>query len=517
MDDSFHTTLSRSRRALFSFAAFIILLGLLELITRLLIHPPADPAHHLADSGWQSHFFASLFDWHEPDPELLWRFRPNLDNALIKTNSRGLIADETPYDKPPHTLRILILGDSSPVGLGLQSRTAAFPDILKRRLRTAASEGLRIELINAAVSGYSSEQITRFYSREGFRYQPDVVIVYCGNNDASVSGSLSDRELLDRQHAVTLRRTLNRSDLYRTLAALLAPYQRQQESASPPAPLVPRVSPSRFAENLQHLAQQCQSDSARLIVLVPPVPLVWPAGLQFRPLCHLTGESGELIFPATIREVIGRDLHYCISPADVAEYYSRLDKWTASVFASAPADSQPPEAAVSYWHAEAIDDPTPRNLNNLGVALWRLDLGPAADSAFAAALDALDYQSSGAPLSRQAAAAPFLYNRGMNRLAAPEATTPDAVSAASLLDSALQFDWFSLRIKRPYSAAIRSLSRQPGVTVIDLPHLFALQNKHLFIDHCHPTPQGHRLIADTLTAILSSALTASSTLRQKKL
>ena len=96
----------------------------------------------------------------------------------------------------------------------------------------------------------------------------------------------------------------------------------------------------------------------------------------------------------------------------------------------------------------------------------------------------------------------FLYNIGINSLS----TNPDSNSASynigyRYLDSALQADYFSLRIKQAYWDQIDRLADKPGVVVIDLPSIFEYNGgEKLFIDHCHPTPDGHRLIAETITA-----------------
>ena len=79
------------------------------------------------------------------------------------------------------------------------------------------------------------------------------------------------------------------------------------------------------------------------------------------------------------------------------------------------------------------------------------------------------------------------------------------------LDSALQADYLSLRIKQKYIDAIDRIDTA-GVTIIDLPSLFrANGGEKLFIDHCHPTAQGHRLIAELLAdKILASGIIKAS-------
>ncbi|MCP4704574.1 MAG: SGNH/GDSL hydrolase family protein, partial [candidate division Zixibacteria bacterium] len=75
--------------------------------------------------------------------------------------------------------------------------------------------------------------------------------------------------------------------------------------------------------------------------------------------------------------------------------------------------------------------------------------------------------------------------------------------AVSYLDSALQSDYFSLRIKDEYKFIINQLSEHENVLVIDLPSVFRdNDNEKLFIDHCHPTEMGHKIIADEIFKVL---------------
>ena len=64
----------------------VVLLGLIEGGARLLTSQLDSHAMPAGGIGWQAVFFRSLFTWNEPDPDLLWRFRPNLHNPLIRTN-----------------------------------------------------------------------------------------------------------------------------------------------------------------------------------------------------------------------------------------------------------------------------------------------------------------------------------------------------------------------------------------------------------------------------------------------
>ena len=492
------------RKTLFAIIAFVILLAALEMAARgleaFLFRQRPDRAE---PGGWQTEFFTSFFDWHEPDPVLLWRFRPNLDNPLIKTNADGLLGRELTPNKPPRTMRVLLLGDSSPVGLGLTDRRQAFGEQLRAILEQRYLGMKNIELVNAAVSGYTSEQILGWLRLDGWNWRPDLVLLYCGNNDASISGTVTDRELMATQQLPEVRQVASRSALYRTLRRLLRSSSRTQTEAT--GELTVRVTPSQYAENLERIADQCRDHSCPLVIMKPPVPVLWPAGLQFRLFRHLSSEDGELIFPPFMAEVLGRPLKYCISEERFREFYGEGDMFTREVFRSAYHDSLPTDRAIMHYIdllEEQEDDPV--LLNNLGVSYWENRNYLNADLYLRVARERYAAQHTDEDNDGiTASGSPFLYNIGINLIGrdslGSEALSDSTSTAGMYLDSALQADFFSLRIKRTYWSVIDGMRDREYVTVVDLPALFkAGGGERLFIDHCHPTPEGHRLIAQAL-------------------
>lgn len=499
-----------ARNVIYAVVVTAVALVLIEGVSRLAeraLTPPADQS--VSEPGWQTTFFQDLFDWHQSDPRLLWRFRPNLNNRLIKTNSRGLIADDIAVEKPPDVLRVMVVGDSSPVGLGLHSRAETFADVLKRRLETENPAGQGVEMINAAVSGYSSEQVVRFMEQEGWQYRPDVVIVYCGNNDASISGAYTDRELLASQQLSEVRGVLCRLALYRLLRAAILSLGPAGEPP-PPDHLSVRVTPAQFGENLRQLARRGAEEGSRIILCEPPVPLLWPAGLQFKAFQHVSSAPGELLLPEAMLKLLGRPVEYCLDSAQIAWLYGKADVFTRSVLGSAFADSLPPEEAVALWqHIAARTHDDPVALNNLGVSLWKLAKYADADTVLARATSLFAEQHDPTSVVAKAAGSPFLFNRGINlryRCGRQRAeVVEDSTAELDYLNSALQQDYFSLRIKEPYLAQIRQTGERYGVPVLNLPAVFRDHGgEHLFIDHCHPTATGHRLIAAELADSIRS-------------
>jgi lysophospholipase L1-like esterase len=104
-------------------------------------------------------------------------------------------------DKPAGTFRIVVLGESSVQGLGLQPGQT-LPDQLGAAL---AGRGTPIEVINAGVAGYNSLQIRRMLP-ELWRLSPDLFVLYAGHNDftyyAVVEAALAARPALLRVRAL---------------------------------------------------------------------------------------------------------------------------------------------------------------------------------------------------------------------------------------------------------------------------------------------------------------------------
>ena len=96
------------------------------------------------------------------------------------TNSRGLRdTREFSYAKPAGTVRVLSLGDSHTQGYEVRQQ-ATFSAVLERYL---AVHGVRAEVLNAGVSGYSTAEELAYLENEGYRYAPDVVALGFYAND----------------------------------------------------------------------------------------------------------------------------------------------------------------------------------------------------------------------------------------------------------------------------------------------------------------------------------------------
>jgi hypothetical protein len=111
------------------------------------------------------------------DAQLGWRNIPDdvsvTFGRTLTTNSHGLRGPETTRRKPEGTKRILVLGDSFAWGMGV-----ADDDVLTRVLQERLDAlPTRWEVLNAAVSGWGTDQQYLYLVQEGFEFEPDVVVL----------------------------------------------------------------------------------------------------------------------------------------------------------------------------------------------------------------------------------------------------------------------------------------------------------------------------------------------------
>src|SRR5262249_44912878 len=83
------------------------------------------------------------------------------------------------YEKPPGVQRIVVLGDSFAIGYEVDVEQT-FAMVLERELQ---HKNLKVEVLNAGVSGNSTAEEDLYLEREVIKYQPDVVVTSFYDND----------------------------------------------------------------------------------------------------------------------------------------------------------------------------------------------------------------------------------------------------------------------------------------------------------------------------------------------
>jgi tetratricopeptide (TPR) repeat protein len=160
--------LTGPRRVLFPLAAAVlvpaVLLAVLELALRLL------------GSGTEPRFFVTVPDSSSPmvttNPRFGWRFFP-------PEIARGPVVSRFADPKPEGTFRVFVLGGSA--ALGTPDAAFGLGRVLEAMLQESFPER-PVEVINAALTAINSHGV-RLIAREAARYEPDLFVVYLGNNE----------------------------------------------------------------------------------------------------------------------------------------------------------------------------------------------------------------------------------------------------------------------------------------------------------------------------------------------
>jgi tetratricopeptide (TPR) repeat protein len=113
-------------------------------------------------------------------PSLLPATGPD-GEALLRTGDVRMWRQQIRAEKPEAGLRVLVFGASASAGLGF-SPNAAFARPLERILQEALP-GRRVEVLNLSIVALPAKSVKQLLDDAAHRYDPDVLIVYSGNNE----------------------------------------------------------------------------------------------------------------------------------------------------------------------------------------------------------------------------------------------------------------------------------------------------------------------------------------------
>jgi lysophospholipase L1-like esterase len=173
----------------------------------------------------------------------------------IESNSLGFRSREITETKPPGTFRILVFGDSSSFGWGVNGEDS-WSVLLEKELQERYPDK-RIEVANFAIPGDSSAYGRLLFDTFAPRFQSDLVILGFGANDAKkVYLSHTDQvtRFKDRKDLLAVSSVLKTSALYRLLDQALD--RAGSNTAAPKSkPEALAVSKDDYAQNLHYMGQ----------------------------------------------------------------------------------------------------------------------------------------------------------------------------------------------------------------------------------------------------------------------
>ena len=145
----------------------------LAVVPTLLLFAGAEGALRISGYGFDPNFFIPAKDGElRANERFAWRFMPS---ALARSPAPERIA----VPKPPGTRRVFLLGSSA--AMGYPSPAFGVGRVLEVMLRAAHPEA-RIEVINTAMTAINSHVVAEI-ARECRNYEPDIFVVYTGNNE----------------------------------------------------------------------------------------------------------------------------------------------------------------------------------------------------------------------------------------------------------------------------------------------------------------------------------------------
>jgi lysophospholipase L1-like esterase len=422
---------------------------------------------------------------HTADAFLAWRNQANLRHEPYLTTSHGIYSPrEIAYERSGKAYRLLILGDSSTAGLGIDKQSDTWPQVLQRLL------GEQFEIVNAAVIGYSTEQARTALVREYYKYKPDGVLFYLGNNDGFGS-SVPDRRLLDVTQAgksFAARAETWLVDHWATYVFLKAAAKYVNQVAfdtdlGDEALKLPRVPLDQFRENMEAMVRWAEGTGTDIYVLIPPVPLEYPPRIleyDFRRAYEpgFAKKNGCLEESKAASDLLPALLNTDITAPRYPKYDLPIGRYANQVVRCF--DGRLDEQRERFSKLVESGSKDPYVYNNFGYVLARSGDAQAALSAFLKAIEL-------APKVPH-----FHYNAGLayRRLG-------DEQKALAQLQAAIDLDFTSARIQSPYVAELKKIAAVGSrIVLIDAGTIFrTCDNEALFADHVHPNEKGQALVA----------------------
>jgi len=207
-------------------------------------------------------------------PTRLWGMTPGIKlngDEKAKINKLGLRGETPDVPRPTGRQRILLLGDSAFFGHGVadsQTPAAQLEDQLRDR-------GLDVDVVNAAVAGYSIAQSSLLMEEIGWDLEPTLVL-YANLWSDNTWDAFEDEDLLASRRAAQLNPLVHSAAL-KVLAAWLTPVLDRDggqvivwtEEDGWPTDRVRRVPIRRYAELTDALIREGTERGAGALLIKP--------------------------------------------------------------------------------------------------------------------------------------------------------------------------------------------------------------------------------------------------------
>ena len=242
------------KQVLFRVVPLLVVLAGFEGLLRLLDLPRLDTCWVTKEDFWVE------------DPELGFTYEPGRTVSWGTINSLGLRGPERPREKPPGTLRLLFIGNSSVYGVGTHDEATFYHTAV--RSIAARFPDRDVDYLVGAIPGYSSYH-SRIMLDRLLVYDPDIVIFYVGAyNDHARGRYYRDADIPRRMARRSLwwHRIHTVEGIELVSNVFYRKFLRQFRSKEKQA----RVSPPEFEANMREMLRKTLDAGAEAVVLLPP-------------------------------------------------------------------------------------------------------------------------------------------------------------------------------------------------------------------------------------------------------
>ena len=223
-----------------------------------------------------------------PDPLTFWKANPEITHNArgLRTNMAGTSRDsisgifdqEYNHSKSPQTFRLAFLGDSQAISAFRYQYAPhhCYPKVLQNNLRKhnlKAHGYKKIEVIDGAISGYSSWQGLMLYKSDLAPYKPDLVVEAFGYHDSNEGFSTDRSVLTDKKWLYFVRSWMYRSHSCLLLRSLILRFRNTDSVynfANQNINSTERVPLTEFIENMESFYKLSQQDHFTLYFLLEP-------------------------------------------------------------------------------------------------------------------------------------------------------------------------------------------------------------------------------------------------------
>ena len=316
-------------------------------------------------------------------------------------------------------------------------------------------DDIDVQVLNCAVPGSTSADMSCFFQKTLKRVSFDYVIVYLGNNEGTDGYHKGAYNPLKE----TIRNLFFSKPIPK-FQPVLSPTPNTFSYTVPHSK--PSVKPSEFSKNLKQIINLANKSDAKVILINPIANHNFPSGVA-------AVNSTFFYFYNELNSSYIADINNAID-FDTNALVLGLELMAKGQI----------EKAIDIWHPLSFRGNVLGFIAKYNIALARIQGG---QSANLSELEEL--------LGKYKIYDPIiLYN-----LARILETQGNDYRAQSYFKLAYDQDTSSYRIKQEYRDVIFQLSTQKNVQIIDLDLILEPLN---FIDYCHPTEEGHIKIAKAL-------------------